>query len=84
MNDNAHMIETVRVIRGVPVDPETPLWPATIFDLRSRRLRYQVVEKHYLEPLTALGDSAKFRAIWCPNAGKRGRWQLVEQIEGAE
>ncbi len=84
MNDNAHMIETVRVIRGVPVDPETPLWPATIFDLRSRRLRYQMVEKRYLEPLQVCRDSAKFRAVWCPNAGPNGRWQLVEQIEGAE
>lgn len=78
-----HEIEIVRVIRGVPVDPGTPLWPATIFDLRSRRLRYQMVEKFHLLPLDQCGLSAKFSAIWCPNAGTNGRWQLIDMLPDA-
>jgi hypothetical protein len=39
-----------------------------------------MVDKRYLLPLKACRDSAKFKAVWCPNAGPNGRWQLVEQI----
>jgi hypothetical protein len=82
-NDDFPKVETVRVICGRPVDPELPMWPATVLDLQSRRLRYQVVARHLLEPLKACGDSALFKAVFCPHAGTNGRWQLIEQIEGA-
>jgi hypothetical protein len=73
-------IEIVRVIKGIPVDQANPMWPATIFDLRSRRLRYQMVDKHHLFPLETCGDSAKFTAIWCSSAGTNGRWQLIDVL----
>ena len=73
-------IEIVRVIKGIPEDQGNPLWPATIFDLRSRRLRYQMVEKFHLLPLEACGGSSKFSAIWCSHAGTSGRWQLIDVL----
>ena len=72
--------EVVWVLRGKPVDPNLPMWPATIFDLRSRRLRFQMVNKHLLFPLMETGGTAKFSAIWCSSAGANGRWQLIDVV----
>lgn len=73
-------IEIVWVHRGKPIDPDVPMWPATVHDLRSRRCRYQVVNKHLLFPLMETGGMAKFSAVWCPNAGTNGRWQLIDVL----
>jgi hypothetical protein len=66
-------------LKGKPVDPDAPMWPATIFDLRSRRLRYQMVNKHLLFSLETNG-TAKFSAVWCSSAGTNGRWQLIDMV----
>lgn len=71
------MIEVVWVHRGEPADPAEPMWPATVHDLRSYRLRYQHANKHLLMLIPRNG-MAKFSAVWCPQAENNGRWQLVD------
>lgn len=72
--------EVVWAIKGQPVDPAQPMWPVTIHDLRSRRLRYQAAPREVLAPLFDMGGMAKYSAIWLSHEGSNGRWQLIDVL----
>ena len=71
-------IEPIWVIKGYPIDPAQPMWPCTVHDIDSRRVRYQMVPRDALMPILDRGGMATYAAIWWPDRGERGEWQLVD------
>lgn len=73
--------ELAWVILGTPADPSQEMWPATVHDRESRRLRYQMIPKGQALEISLMGGMAKWRARWCPQVGDRGEWALIEMVE---
>ena len=72
--------ELAWVILGEPADPSQDLWPATVMDCDSRRLRYQHIPKSQALEVSLMGGMAKWTARWCPQVGDRGQWALLEMV----
>jgi hypothetical protein len=66
------------VIKGHADDPSAPHLPVTVHDIESRRLRYQTAPRDALAPILNMGGMAKYSAIWRPEEGTNGLWQLVD------
>ena len=72
--------EIIWAIRGEPFDPSQEIWPVTCHDLHSKRLRYQFAPRYIALALGEFNGMSKMSAIWHPNVGDRGEWQLFDLL----
>ena len=72
--------EITWVLLGWPLDPYQDEWPATVFDLHSRRVRYQRITKSQALETSLMGGTAKWSARWCPQVGDKGEWSLIDMV----